>query len=168
MDKESVRIGVVGVLGEAFVGFEAGGLVRLVRDVTDRHKVSLGKEIPKAAIRQSNVDVDKKLKQVEKKRSNRKKKKKKTRAILSAYPKYIDRDRSIERSKVFLRRSISEKTDQGFLTHSSHNTLFLFSRHCHRSSRNNQQCRSLQLIMLLPKRYRETRSVDVVVAFSMI
>ena len=64
-----MRIGVVGVLGEAVVvpvGVDAGGLVRLLREVTDRHKVSLGKEIPKAAIRQSTVDVDKKLKQVEK------------------------------------------------------------------------------------------------------
>lgn len=60
MDKERVRIAVVGVLGdvavvvEVLVEFDTGGLFKLFRDVTDRHKVSFGNEIPNAAIRQSN------------------------------------------------------------------------------------------------------------------
>lgn len=147
MDRERVRIAVVGVLDAVVVvvvvgvvvEFDTGGLFKLFRDVTDRHKVSFGNEIPKAAIRQSNLDVNKKLKQYEKKKKKNNEKKK--RAIFPFYPKNISI--AIDQSKVLLCRSISEETDQGFLTQSSHNTpilfLFLYSLHCRRSSSNNQQ-----------------------------
>lgn len=47
IERESVRTGVID-----------GTWVGSVFDVDDRHRVILGKEIPKAAIRSSNVEDD--------------------------------------------------------------------------------------------------------------
>lgn len=69
IESEIVRIGAIGVLdavgaevAAVLVGLVVDALFKLVLDVVDRHRVSLGKEIPKAAIRKSNANVDKKLK----------------------------------------------------------------------------------------------------------
>ena len=68
MERERVGVVVVFVVGvaAAVVVVLPEELFAAALDVDDRDKVSLGNEIPKAAIRQSNEDEDKKLQVKEK------------------------------------------------------------------------------------------------------